>query len=196
MHARKACVPAGLQPAAGLQLAVFGRVLGVILRAVAVHAQLADERAQPRRVQLAHEFQRRVRVQGGEDRRAGGGSVQQIMREDLVIRPGMLEAGKARFLGIGVALQPVDQLQIHRRAAVAVLRGVQVQVAHAGDDQPIAAVGDGDAGKALGQRVKASGDLPVLADEKALPGAHRADFGRVDEKAPEGKGFVHANHPC
>ena len=118
------------------------------------------------------------------------------MREDLVIRPGMLEAGKARFLGIGVALQPVDQLQIHRRAAVAVLRGVQVQVAHAGDDQPIAAVGDGDAGKALGQRAKDAGDLPVLADEKALPVAHRADFGRVDEKAPEGKGFVHANHPC
>ena len=163
-----------------------------MLRTVAVHVQLADISAKARLIQLAHELQRRFGMDRREDGGAGRRGMEQIPREEGVAFSGVIEVGVAAFLGIGIPLQPVQELKIHRCTAVAVLRSMQMEIAHAGQNQPAAAVFYGDAGQAPGQAVIKAFDQTVFADEIAFARADFAGDGRIDDKALQGKCSMHA----
>ena len=70
-------------------------------------------------------------------------------------------------LGEGLGVQPVEQLKIHAEAAKRVLRGVDVDVAHAGHDQLVAAIDHGKRGEALGQLGEHAGAFAPHADQVA-----------------------------
>ena len=151
-----------------------GGVLLEVLAAVAVHVHLADVGGKPGCLELVHEQLGALHVQGSEDDGARRGALAQVVAEDGVGLLGIPEVGVVGLLGEGVGVQPVEQLEIHARAAEGVLRGVEVDVAHAGDDELVFALNDRQAGIALGQLLEDARAHAVDADGVAA--RHAADL--------------------
>ena len=110
-------------------------------------------------------------MQRAEDDGTGGGAVAQVVRKDLV---GVAGIGEVRVLGLlreGVGVQPVQELQVHAQAAEGVLGRVDVDIAHAGDDELAGAVDERQLGVALGELTEDAGGLAVNADQVAVLGA-------------------------
>lgn len=158
-----------------------GRGLGQLLVGVAVHVDLAHQGDEPAFLQLVHEQQGRRHVDGGEHRRAARGRAAQVSREAPVRVFRIGDIGVARLLGEGVRLQPIEQLEVHAEPAEAVLRGVQVDVVQAGDDEAPRALDHGDAAVALGQLLERAGAHAVLADRVAVRDGR--ELGRVSAVA-------------
>ena len=193
-RAHRACVQAafgaaGVQPAARFGQARGGARLTVGVGAVAVHGQLANKGRQARVFQLVHQFQRGVGVQRGKDARAGRGTVFQIAHKVGVTQLGVLWVGVVGFLGVGVLLQPVQQFQVHGRAAIAVLRRVQVQVDQARRDDAAGVVKDFHPG---GRGAAEPSAQAVLAQQIALAHAQCVGGGGVYKGAFQGE-TIHRN---
>ena len=130
---------AGLQPAQRLPFALL-RALPQVLAAVAVHVDLADIARHTRTLQLLHENDRRVRMEGGEHtdpRRAAG---DQIAGKAAVDAPRVIRVGKARFRFERIGIEPIHQRQIHSEPQHRILRCVQVHIDKGGHNQRVAPV--------------------------------------------------------
>ena len=88
------------------------------------------------------------------------------------------------FLGVGVLLQPVQQLQIHRRAAIAVLRRVQMQVHKTRRDDFTRIV---ENFHPSGGSLAESGAQAVFTQQIALADAEGVRGGGVEEGAFQGE---------
>ncbi len=109
--------------------------------AVPIHIHLAHIASKPGLFQLRHEAQGGGRVDGGKDRGPGGGGVHKGIHKACI---GLFRVGGVAvfcLLGEGIAVEPVQKLHVHAEAAEGKLRGVDVQIAHAGEDQLVSAVG-------------------------------------------------------
>ena len=175
---------AGIQPAARLGQTRGGGRLTVAVRAVAVHTQLADKGGKPRAAQLVHQFERCVGVQRRKDAGACCGAVFQVAHKIGVAQPGVGRVGVVGFLGVGVLLQPVQQLQIHRRAAIAVLRRVQMQVHKTRRDDFTRIVENFHPGRGS---LAESGAQAVFTQQIALADAEGVRGGGVEEGAFQGE---------
>ena len=71
-------------PALGVAQGLVGGDLAQVDRRVAVHIDLAHEAFQPHRVQLLHKKLRRGHMDGGENGRARGCAVQQMLHKATV----------------------------------------------------------------------------------------------------------------
>ena len=88
------------------------------------------------------------------------------------------------FLGVGVLLQPVQQLQIHCRAAIAVLRCVQMQVHKTRRDDFTRIVENFHPGRGS---LAESGAQAVFTQQIALANAEGVRGGGVEEGAFQGE---------
>ena len=175
---------AGIQPAARLGQTRGGGRLTIAVRAVAVHTQLADKGGESRAAQLVHQFERCVGVQRRKDAGARCGAVFQVAHKIGVAQPGVGRVGVVGFLGVGVLLQPVQQLQIHCRAAIAVLRRVQMQVHKTRRDDFTRIVENFHPGRGS---LAESGAQAVFTQQIALADAECVRGGGVEEGAFQGE---------
>ena len=180
---------AGVQPAARLGQPCGGAGLTVVVRAVAVHGQLAHKGGKPGVLQLVHQLQRGIGVQRGKDAGARGGAVFQIPHKILVAQLCVGRVGVVGLFGVGVLLQPIQQLQVHGRAAIAVLRRVQMQVDEPRCDDLARVVEDfHPGGGGLGE----AGAQAVFTQHIPLPHAQGIRGGGVYKSAFQGE-TIHRN---
>ena len=133
-----------------------------------------------------HQFQRGVGVQCAKDAGARRGAVLQITHKIAIARTGVVGIGVMCFLGVGVLLQPVQQLQVHGRAAIAVLRRVQMQVHQARrDDLPAVVVYRHTGGDRFRKRPAAA----ILTQHIPVPHPQRARGRGIHKNALYGKTF-------
>ena len=111
-----------------------------IVRAVAIHVDLADVGDKAAGLELFHQQGRGRDVQRGKETGAGGRAAAQMRYELAVGAVGIGQVGVFRFLGEGVGVEPVEQLHIHAQPAKGELRRVRVQVDQTGQDELVAHV--------------------------------------------------------
>ena len=102
-----------------------------------------------------------------------GALTEHIRSELRVDRPGIVDIGELCFLRKGVAAEPVGEQQIHPRAPLGVLGGMDVQVGKGRDDQIPAVVLNGYVPEALGHngvdplhQSPLHGQIAVFVDEQ------------------------------
>ena len=128
-------------------------------------------------------------MQGGENAGSCGKAVLQIIYKNRV---GFFRIRKIRitcFLWEGNGIQPVQKFQVHGRAAIAVLRRVQVQVDQARRDDAAGVVKDFHPG---GRGAAEPGAQAVLAQQIALAHAQCVWGGGVYKGAFQGE-TIHRN---
>ena len=139
--------------------------------------------------QLVHQLQRGIGVQRAKDAGAGGGAVRKVPHKVAVARAGIVGIGIVGFLGVGVLLQPVQQLQIHGGAAVAVLRCVQVQIDQTGGNDFTRIVENFDPGRGgFGK----TGAQAVFTQQVSVPHPQGIGSGGVQKSAFQGE-TIHRN---
>ena len=94
-----------------------------------------------------------------------------------------------RLLGVGVLLQPVQQLQIHGGAAVAVLRCVQVQIDQTGGNDFTRIVENFDPGRGGCGK---TGAQAVFTQQVSVPHPQGIGGGGVQKSAFQGE-TIHRN---
>ena len=147
----KAEVPARLQPAEGRP---FGILRGLLQHAgggVPVHVHLAHVSGDAGLLQLLHQDQRGVRVEGGEHAHPGGAVFDELPGEAPVDGPGVVRVGEPGLRGEGIGIQPVQQGQVHAGAQHGVLGAVEVQVREGLEHQVVPPVLHRGAGVSLRQ---------------------------------------------
>ena len=155
----------------------LGALLPEDVRAVAVHVHLAHKGAQAAGLQQLHQHPGCRAVEGGKDRRPGGGSPPQVLHKQAIGPLGVIQVGKFGLLGEGVGVQPVQQLHIHAQPPVSILGGVDVEVHQAGDHQPPAEVIPGQALVLLWDPGKHPGASALQTDQNAV--GHGLQMGAV-----------------
>ena len=110
----------------------------------------------------------------------------QVVREDVVGALGVRGVCVVGLLGERAGVQPVEQLKVHAQAAKRVLRRMDVDVAHARDDEVVAAADKREARVLLWQLVEHAGRDTVYAHGiAALDAAHLLGRGVVADVALE-----------
>jgi len=102
-------------------------------------------------------------MHGRKDDGAGRKAAFQFRGDPPVNCGGKGAVRKTRFLRKGQLVEPVYQLQIHPEAYISELRGVQMQIRIAGDNERIAQFPHGEVLIPLRQRVEYAGTLAVFA---------------------------------
>ena len=120
-------------------------------RRVAVHVDLAHVAHEPRRLEFVHKQPRGRHVNGAKDDRPAGWASPQVVGKNRVGALGVGQVAVAGLLREGIGVQPLDELAVHADPAERVLRGMDVDVAHAGNHEGVAAVDDAQPGVFVGK---------------------------------------------
>ena len=151
---------------------------------VAVHVHLAHIAGDPRPLQLLHEDQRGIGVEGGEHGHPGGAVGNELRGQLAVDVPGVVRIGKPGLRREGVGVEPVQQRQVHAGAQHGILGGVEVQVCERLEDQAGAEILHRRAGIAFRQGGEDPGDDAVLRHQiAALRDLRRPGRGGGDDGA-------------
>ena len=170
-----------LDPLDGLVHGFLSGLL-IVLAAVAVHVDLTDIAGDASLLQLFHQDQSGLAVQGGEHDDTGGTVGNQLLSQLLVDGACHLGISEVSLGGEGVGVQPVDQGHIHAHTQHGVLGCVQMHVGEGLQDQVLAAVLDLTAGELLGQGLIDAFDDAVNSDQIAvLNDVQLAQFGSSDD---------------
>jgi len=79
-------------------------------------------------------------MDGGKDGGTHRANSPQMVNETAVDALGIVSVAELRLLGKRVLLQPRQQLQVHGNALVVILCGMDMNVVHSRDEQPVAEV--------------------------------------------------------
>ena len=101
--------PAAVQPAQRLGYGLLGGLLQRAGQAVAIHVHLAHIAGDAGPLQLFHQNQRGVGVEGGEHTHPGRAAGDQVGGQAAVDPAGVVRVGKAGLGGERVGVQPVQQ---------------------------------------------------------------------------------------
>ena len=129
---------------------------------VAVHVHLARIAGDPGPLQLFHEDQRGVGVEGGEHSHPGGAVCDELGRELAIHFPGIVRVREPGLRREGVGVEPVQQRQVHAGAHHGILGGVEVQIRKGLQDQAIPEILHRSAGVFRRQSVVYAPDDSVL----------------------------------
>ena len=103
-------------------------------------------------------------MDGGENGRARGRAVQQMVHKAAVGPVRVVQLLVFRLLREGIGIQPFQQLHIHTEPAEGKLRRVDMQIGHARQDQPVAVVQNRQLRPALRKRPEDARNVAVLND--------------------------------
>ena len=144
----------GVDPAEGGVSGAFGAFLGQRLAGFAVHIDLTDVADQAAFLHQLHQQLGCEAMARGENTSARRRAFLQGIDKQPVRLAGIGKILVLFFLREGIPIQPIHQLQIHTHSAKRILRRVDVQIHHSGEDQPIAIVVQRQGGVFFGQHRK------------------------------------------
>ena len=132
--------PAAVQPAQRLGYGLLGGLLQSAGQAVAIHVHLTHVAGDAGTLQLVHEDQRGIGVEGGEHTHPGRAAGDQVGGQAAVDAAGVVRVGEAGLGGERVGVQPVQQRQVHAHAQHGVLGRVEVHIREGLHDEVVAKV--------------------------------------------------------
>ena len=175
---------AGIQPAQSLGHGLLCRLLQLAGQAVAVHVDLAHIAGDAGALQLVHEDEGSVGVEGREHTDAGSAVGDQVCSQPTVDTAGVVQISEPRLGGERVGVEPVQQRQIHAHAQHGVLGRMEMHIREGLHDEAVAEVAHLGDLRALGQLRVQTGDNAVLQHQAAvLENVQAAHGGRVDDIA-------------
>ena len=175
---------AGVQPAERLGHGLLRRLLQLAGQAVAVHVDLAHIAGDAGALQLVHEDEGSVGVEGGEHTDAGGAVGDQVGSQPAVDAAGVVQISEPRLGGERVGVEPVQQRQVHPHAQHGVLGRMEMHIREGLHDNAVAEVADLRALQMGGQiGIKAGNDAVLQHQAAVLENVQAAHGGRVDDIA-------------